>query len=126
MNHLVKLLVSVAIASSCGGGESVPSLSAAGERGRQISNGNGCGACHGTSGEGGVGGPAFVGLAGAEVELTDGTFVTADEAYLVRSIVEPAADVRAGYVVRMPDNRLSEREIADVIAYIEDLSSGGG
>ena len=73
------------------------------------------------NGEGGTG-PTWVGLAGAEVELLDGTFVVADEAYLVRSIVEPEADLRAGFTLQMPRNSLSESEVADVIAYIEDLS----
>lgn len=120
-------VVLIALAGACGGdGADVP-LSEAGERGREISSSKGCAACHGSNGQGGVG-PTWVGLAGAEVELLDGTFVVADEAYLVRAIADPAADLRAGYTLQMPSNALTDSEIADVIAYIEDLSaeSGGG
>ena len=111
----------LAFAAACGSDGSDVQLSEAGERGRQVSNSSGCAACHGTKGEGGTG-PAWIGLYNAEVELRDGTFVVADEAYLVRAIVEPEADLRAGYTLQMPRNGLSEAEVADVIAYIEDLS----
>jgi cytochrome c oxidase subunit 2 len=112
----------VVFASSCGKSGSEQSLSAAGERGQEIARGKGCAACHGLDGQGGVG-PAWVGLAGAEVELLEGTFATADDAYLVRSIQDPSADIRAGFNVQMPANRLGESEIGDVIAYIKDLDA---
>ncbi|MGI9645632.1 MAG: c-type cytochrome [Ilumatobacteraceae bacterium] len=112
----------LAFAAACGSDGS--DLSEAGERGRKVSNSNGCAACHGPKGEGGSG-PAWVGLYNAEVELRDGTFVIADEDYLVRAIVEPEADLRAGYTLQMPRNGLSESEVADVIAYIEELSQDG-
>ena len=66
-------------AAACGGGDaSGPELSAAGERGKSLSSSSGCAGCHGTNGQGGVG-PTWQGLAGAEVELADGTMVVADE-----------------------------------------------
>jgi len=119
--------VLIALASACGDDGADVSLSEAGERGRDISSSNGCAACHGSNGQGGVG-PTWVGLAGAEVELVDGTVVVADDAYLVRAIAEPSADLHAGFTLQMPSNGLTDSEIADVIAYIEDLSaeSGGG
>jgi cytochrome c oxidase subunit 2 len=119
--------VLIALASACGSDAADVSLSEAGERGREISSSKGCAACHGSNGQGAVG-PAWVGLAGAEVELLDGTVVVADNAYLVRAIADPSADLRAGFTLQMPSNGLSESEIADVIAYIEDLSAepGGG
>jgi mono/diheme cytochrome c family protein len=103
--------------SGSGSGDSA--LSEAGQRGRDISNSNGCAGCHG--GDGGVG-PSWDGLYGSEVKLADGTTVTADEAYLTRAIVEPNAEIVEGYVLKMPSNDLTADEVADVVAYIRDLS----
>lgn len=114
----------VIVASACGssGDGSDVALSDAGARGRDISNSNGCAACHGSDGQGGAG-PAWVGLYGSDRQLEDGTTVTADEAYLTRAISDPGADIVDGATVVMPGNRLSDAEIADVIAYIRDLST---
>jgi cytochrome c oxidase subunit 2 len=71
-------------------------------------------------------GPTWVGLAGSERELQDGTTVVADDAYLVRAIAEPGADLLADYRLQMPQNRLTGDDIADVIAYIKDLSQPVG
>ena len=46
----------------------------------------------------------------------------ADDDYLVRAIAEPGADLLADYQLQMPQNRLTDDDIADVIAYIKDLS----
>ena len=56
------------------------------------------------------------------VELDDGTSVVADDDYLSRAITDPAAEIRAGYTLKMPVNNLNRSEINDVIAYIHDLS----
>jgi len=96
-------------------------LSAAGQRGQDVAQSNGCAACHGNSGQGGVG-PAWVGLYGSDVELEDGTTVVADDAYLTRSITDPGAEIRADSNVPMPKNRLNDDQVADVVAYIRDLS----
>lgn len=116
------------VAVGCGGDDDAASdveLSAAGARGREVSSSNGCAACHGSNGQGGAG-PTWIGLYGAEVELADGSFVTADDDYLRTAIAEPNADLRAGYSLRMPENDLTDDEIADVIAYIRDLSADTG
>ena len=98
------------------------SLSEVGARGRSTSISNGCAACHGTDGQGGSG-PKWIGLAGSEVELLDGTFVVADDAYLTRAITDPAADLRAGFNLPMPENnKLTDAEIADIVAYINEIS----
>jgi cytochrome c oxidase subunit 2 len=52
--------------------------------------------------------------------------VIADDAYLVRAIAEPGADLLADYQLQMPQNRLSDDDIADVIAFIKDLSPPAG
>ena len=109
------------VALSACGSDSGSDLSEAGERGRSISNSNGCASCHGADGQGGAG-PAWAGLAGSDVVLTDGSVVVADDEYLRRAIIDPGVEVVAGYSLKMPDNGLSDDEVADVIAYIHDLS----
>ena len=91
--------------------------------GEQSARSNGCAGCHGQNFGGGAG-PSLIGLAGAEVQLDDGTVVIADTAYLIRSIANPGAELVAGYNLRMPANNLSDAEIADIVAYIETLASG--
>ncbi len=109
-------------AAACGGdGTSGPELSEAGERGKSLSTSSGCAGCHGADGQGGVG-PAWQGLAGSDRELADGTIVIADEAYLMRSIKEPSADLLADFPVQMPRNNLDDQQVADIIAYIKDLA----
>ncbi|MET0663720.1 MAG: SCO family protein [Ilumatobacteraceae bacterium] len=98
-------------------------LSAAGQRGQDVFRSSGCAGCHGSSGEGAVG-PALVGLYGSGVELKDGTTVVADDDYLSRAITDPGAEVVADARVPMPENRLNDDEVADVVAYIRDLSGG--
>ena len=88
-------------------------------RGEQITLDNGCTACHGANGEGGAG-PAWTGLAGSQVQLSDGSSVTADAAYLTESIRDPSAKSVKGYGA-MPRNSLSDDEIAAVVEYITTL-----
>lgn len=110
--------------SACGDDATGPSLSADAERGREIARSNGCSACHGSAGQGSAG-PPFVGLYGSQVELDDGTTVTADTAYLTEAIRDPDATRVAGYP-DMPGNELDDDEIAAVVAYIRELSGGTG
>lgn len=122
-NILAIIAIGVAMSlSACAANENRLTLSPAAEQGRSIANSNGCGACHGTSGEGGVG-PDFVGLSGSTVQLADGSSVTADRAYLVESIKEPGAKLVDGYGLPMPTNRLTDDEIDRVITYIEALAA---
>lgn len=115
------LLVAMGV-SACGGGGT--ELSQLAQLGKTTMNDNGCASCHGTNGQGGVG-PPFVGLAGSVVELADGSTVVADEAYLLRAILEPDAEIVAGYSIRMPMNGLSEAQATNVVTYIQELASDG-
>jgi cytochrome c oxidase subunit II len=123
MNGMNRNVIAIALCalllSSCGGEETVE-LSPAAVEGRQIAGDLGCAACHGVDGQGGVG-PAWVGLAGSEVELADGSVVLADTEYLRRSITDPDADLVAGYTTRMPENALTDAQVDAVVAYIEEL-----
>lgn len=111
-------------ATACGSSAPELQLSPAGEEGHEVARQKGCAACHGSSGQGGVG-PDFTGLAGSTVELADGTTVVADEDYLRRAIVDPNAEMVDGYQVSMPATNLSDAEVDALIAYITELAGDG-
>jgi cytochrome c oxidase subunit 2 len=122
------LPVLVAAAAACGdddggasGGSGGGGQSDAVKQGQELSRTKGCSACHGANGEGGLG-PAWVGALGSTVTLTDGTQVKVDEAYLTRSIKDPAAQVVTGYAVSMPPQELTDQEVTDLVAYITSLT----
>jgi cytochrome c oxidase subunit 2 len=89
--------------------------------GQLLVSANGCAACHSINGAAGIG-PTWFGLAGSDVKLTDGTVVTAYDAYLHESIKAPQAKIVAGYETQlMPNFGLSDEDIADIVAYIKTL-----
>lgn len=92
-----------------------------GAEGARVAQDRGCTSCHGGDGGGGIG-PTWQGLAGSEVELDDGTTVTADEDYLRRAIVDPGAEVVEGYGIPMPEVSLTDDEVDALVTYIETLA----
>jgi cytochrome c2 len=64
--------------------------------GKQLFAADGCSSCHSLDGSKGVG-PTVKGLAGSRVQLTDGSTVTADDAYLTKAITDPDAQIVKGY-----------------------------
>jgi cytochrome c553 len=120
---MIGLPVLVAAVGACGDdGSASSNLSDAAKHGQQLAKSSGCAACHGADGQGGIG-PAWTGVLGSSVTLTDGTTVVADEAYLTRSIKDPQAQVVDGFAVSMPANNLSDQDIADLVAYIVSLKA---
>jgi cytochrome c oxidase subunit 2 len=113
-------LAALLLLSGCGAAEPDRDLSPQATAGREIALSEGCAACHGSNGEGGVG-PPWIGLAGSTVELEGGGAVTADAAYLRRAIVDPEAEIVAGMTVKMPVNELTDGEVDALIAYIQEL-----
>src|SRR3954466_2120590 len=95
------MVVAGLVACGGGGSDSSSNLSPAAKHGQQLAKSAGCSACHGAKGQGGIG-PKWQGLLGSTVKLEDGTRLTADEAYLTRSIKDPQAQVVAGFSVSMP------------------------
>ena len=65
-------------------------------RGKALYTSDGCSACHSLSGTPGAG-PSFKGLAGGTSTLTTDETITADDAYLERSIADPDAQIVKGY-----------------------------
>jgi cytochrome c oxidase subunit II len=112
---------------ACGSGERgapEPVLSAAGAQGKVVAQAQGCFSCHTTDGGRGTG-PTWLDLAGSERTLEGGEVVVADDAYLERAILDPRAQVAEGYANIMPvyKTQMSDEELAQVIAYLRDLSS---
>jgi cytochrome c oxidase subunit II len=90
-------------------------------RGQALAAANGCIACHSVNGAAGIG-PTWLGLFGRQERLTDGSTVTADEAYIHESIRAPQAKIVAGYENQlMPAYNFTDEQIADLIAYIKTL-----
>ena len=116
----VVALVAILGACSSSSSSAPVDLSPEATAGREISINAGCASCHGAEGNGNVG-PRWIGLADSQVTLSDGTVVTADDDYLYTSIKEPGAMKRRGAVGIMPSNKLTDQEIASIIAYIRAL-----
>ncbi|HEC97306.1 MAG TPA: cytochrome c [Nitrospirae bacterium] len=80
-----------------------------------------CIECHGRNGKGVPGdAPPLQGLVGSHVKLTDGTTITADDAYILQSIKKPDAKVVKGYNV-MPQLGVSDADAKVLIEYIKSL-----
>ena len=82
----------------------------------------GCVACHTVDGSTGIG-PTWKGIWGISVPLEDGRSVTVDEAYVKKSMNEPATDVVKGFQPIMPPFQgvLSDKEEDALVAYIQSL-----
>jgi mono/diheme cytochrome c family protein len=108
------------LAAACGDDGSTIEFTPVAQDGQRLYVNSGCAGCHGRAGQGGVG-PALAGISGIERPLIDGSTVIADEAYLIRAIMDPNVEIVAGYNLRMPSNRLTESEVRSVIAFILEL-----
>jgi cytochrome c oxidase subunit 2 len=93
------------------------------EQGAKLAEIQGCLSCHSVDGSSLVG-PTWLGLFGSERSLEDGSTVVADDAYLRRSILEPEAQVVAGYPKIMPAayGLLPVEDIDAIVEYIKSLS----
>lgn len=94
-------------------------------RGQAVMETAGCFLCHSVDGTPSSA-PTFKGLAGSSRPLEGGEFVTADNAYLANSIIDPGSQVVLGYANLMPDgfgDTLTPEQIDDIVAYINSLAS---
>jgi cytochrome c oxidase subunit 2 len=82
-----------------------------------------CISCHLANGTGRA--PSLNGVYGGQVLLADGSKVTADDAYIRESILQPSAKIVAGYQPLMPSfqGQLTEEQILALTAYIKSLES---
>jgi cytochrome c oxidase subunit II len=86
----------------------------------------GCASCH-------AGGPQqrgakLEGIFNKEVRLVGGQTVTADEAYIRNSILNPSSQVVEGYQPIMPTfkGQVTEEQLVSLVAYIKSLSGVTG
>jgi cytochrome c oxidase subunit 2 len=81
-----------------------------------------CNTCH-LEGQQGRG-PILTNVFGSQVELQNGARVTADDAYLRESIVNPQAKVVAGFQPIMPtfQGLVTEEQLLQLIAYVKSLT----
>src|SRR5690606_22889045 len=96
------------------------------ELGQQLFSKMACIGCHSTGTRtDGLYGPPFQDFYGSQRQFNDSTSLTADEAYIRESILNPAAKVVMGYEAEMPSfvGMLNDTEIESIILYIKSLSS---
>jgi cytochrome c551/c552 len=98
--------------------------------GKRLAEQLGCQLCHSTNGSAGVG-PTWQNLAGAQVKLTDGTTVTADDPFLIRAILDPDAEIVSGYrpgvmSAQFPAGELTQAQAEAILAYLKTLRGTGG
>ena len=93
------------------------------EAGRVLFENLRCDTCHAAGS--GQRGPSLENRFGGEVRLRDGQTRRFDEAYIRESILEPAAQVVAGYQPLMSSyqGQVSEEQILHLIAYIKSLGT---
>jgi len=96
------------------------------QAGETIFQNSGCTSCHQMDGNGV--GPSLVGLYGSQVDLESGDVVNADADYIRRSILDPNAQIVAGYPAIMPTyaDQLAEDELMRLVEYISSLGSNDG
>jgi cytochrome c oxidase subunit 2 len=80
-----------------------------------------CANCHKADNTGRC--PSLVGVYGSTVKLTTGGTVTADEAYIRESILQPNAKIVAGYAPAMPtfQGLVTEEGVLQLVEYIKSL-----
>jgi cytochrome c oxidase subunit II len=87
--------------------------------GEQLYSNLGCRACHSLDGSVVIG-PTFQGLFGKTEQLEGGGSVTVDDNYLRQSIIEPQAQIVAGFPPTMPSfAHLTERQVSGLIEFIK-------
>ena len=128
---MLLLLVFSLLLAACGDdtGEAI-------ERGERWATLVNCIACHSTDGTEMVG-PTWQGISGRVELLEDGTTITVDDAYLIKSILDPAAQIVDGFENSMPktfeaqfaarergllaDEGLEVDMLSDLVAYISSI-----
>ena len=89
-------------------------------RGKTLYQSDGCSSCHSLTGSAGVG-PGFKALAGSSITLTTGHTVTADDAYLERSIADPDAQIVKGFRAGVMPAAIASFDLAKKPADIQAL-----
>lgn len=82
-----------------------------------------CTACHNTRPD--ARGPSLANVYGSKLTLSSGESITADDAYLRESILNPSQHITCGYALIMPTYRgqISEEGVFALVEYIKHLDS---
>ena len=100
-----------------------PNISAG--QGHKIAQNNGCFSCHSIDGTQETG-PTWKNLYGSKIKLKNDSTVTADSAYIARSIDHPSSQIVKGFSAVMPNfSYLSHSKIKSLVLYIKSLSNNG-
>jgi cytochrome c oxidase subunit 2 len=93
------------------------------QNGERLFASMGCNACH--SGSAAARGPNLAGVYGSKLQLTSGSQVLVNDAYLRDSILNPSQHITAGYAPIMPtyQGQISEDGLIDLVEYIKSLQS---
>jgi cytochrome c oxidase subunit II len=93
------------------------------QNGERLFASMGCNACH--SGNAAARGPNLAGVYGSKLQLTSGSEVLVNEAYLRDAILNPSQHVTAGYAPIMPtyQGQVSEDGLIDLVEYIKGLQT---
>ena len=102
--------------------ESTSGMSLA-QNGERLFASMGCNACH--SGNAAARGPSLAGVFGSKLQLTNGSQVLVNEAYLRDAILNPSQHVTSGYAPIMPtyQGQISEDGLIDLVEYLKQLST---
>jgi cytochrome c oxidase subunit II len=102
--------------------ESTSGMSLA-QNGERLFASMGCNACH--SGNAAARGPGLAGVYGSKLQLTNGSEVLVNDAYLRDAILNPSQHITAGYAPIMPtyQGQISEDGLIDLVEYIKTLKT---
>jgi cytochrome c oxidase subunit 2 len=102
--------------------ESTSGMSLA-QSGERLFASMGCNACH--SGNAAARGPNLAGVYGSKLQLTNGSAVLVNDAYLRDAILSPSQHVTAGFAPIMPtyQGQINEDGLIDLVEYIKSLKT---
>lgn len=120
---VILLLVGCAKQAPSAAGESPPLVEvSAAALGATVFAEQGCVACHTIDGSPSVG-PSLLGVAGSWRPIQGRDAVLADEDYLRRAILVPAAEMTEGFPIDSPsyEGHLTDEELRALVAYLQCL-----
>src|ERR1700675_4706015 len=102
--------------------ESTSGMSLA-QNGERLFASMGCNSCH--SGSAAARGPNLAGVYGSKLQLTNGSQVLVNDAYLRDAILNPSQHITAGYAPIMPtyQGQISEDGLIDLVEYIKNMQN---